>query len=134
MANKMETKKPAAVILAGGRSSRMGGQRKALLELGGQPLLTHVVKRIRPQVDGLLLSCEGATDDFESFGLPLVADLLPGHRGPLTGLFSALQYLEDRGRQRAHDSHVRSGEWSRLRVDRRPGSDRLSATQRAPSR
>ena len=89
--------KPAGVILAGGRSSRMGVNRKALLELNGQPLLRHVVDRVQAHLDPLLLSCESETTDFESFGLAVVPDLLPDYRGPLMGLYSALQYLSDKG-------------------------------------
>ena len=37
------------VILAGGRSSRMGGGDKCLMPLHGRPLLSHVLDRIRPQ-------------------------------------------------------------------------------------
>ncbi len=48
--------RPAGVILAGGRSSRMGVGRKALLELHGRPLLAHVIERLQPQLDSLLLS------------------------------------------------------------------------------
>jgi molybdopterin-guanine dinucleotide biosynthesis protein A len=89
--------KPAGVILAGGRSSRMGVTRKALLELNGQPLLMHVIDRLADHLDRLLLSCESETSDFDSYGLPIVPDLLPDYRGPLTGLYSALQYLCDEG-------------------------------------
>ena len=89
--------KPAGVILAGGRSSRMDVTRKALLELNGQPLLRHVVDRLQAHLDPLLLSCESETNDFESFGLAVVADLLPDYRGPLTGLYSTLQFLSDTG-------------------------------------
>jgi molybdopterin-guanine dinucleotide biosynthesis protein A len=81
----------------------MGGGRKAFLELQGRSLLAHVLGRLQPQLDSLLLSCEGETDEFDGFGLPLVPDLLPDHRGPLTGLYSALQYLADAGH---HDSLV----------------------------
>ncbi len=95
----MATKKPAGVILAGGRSSRMGGSRKALIELNGRPLLTHVIDRLQAHLDPLMLSCDSEISEFESFGLPLVPDLLPGFRGPLTGLCSALQYLADKGQQ-----------------------------------
>ncbi len=95
----MEIKKPAGVILAGGRSSRMGGSRKALLELNGRPLLAHVIDRLQAHLDPLMLSCDSETSEFESFDLPLVPDLLPGFRGPLTGLCSALQCLADKGQQ-----------------------------------
>lgn len=93
----MKTAKPAGVILAGGRSSRMGVDRKALLELKGQSLLSRVINRLQKHLDPLMLSCESATDEFDAFELPVVPDLLPSHRGPLTGLCSALQYLADAG-------------------------------------
>lgn len=89
--------KPAGVILAGGRSSRMGVTRKALLELNGRALLRYVTDRLVNQLNPLLLSCESETSDFDSYGLAVVPDLLPDHRGPLTGLYSALQYLVDEG-------------------------------------
>lgn len=87
--------KPAGVILAGGRSSRMGVTRKALLELNGQALLKYVIDRLADHVDPLLLSCESETSDFDNFGLAIVPDLLPDYRGPLMGLYSALQYLDE---------------------------------------
>ena len=90
-------KKPAGVILAGGRSSRMGVTRKALLELNGQSLLRRVIDRLADHLDPLLLSCESDTPDFDSYGLAIVPDLLPDYRGPLTGLYSALQYLHGEG-------------------------------------
>jgi molybdopterin-guanine dinucleotide biosynthesis protein A len=89
--------KTTGVILAGGRSSRMGGQRKALARLAGRPLLAHVVERLQPQVGSLLLSCEPQDNGFEGFGLPMVPDCLPGFRGPLAGLYSAMQHLADTG-------------------------------------
>jgi len=93
----MKTTRPAGVILAGGRSSRMGVERKALIELNGRPLLTHVVERIQAELDPLMLSCESQTNEFDVFKLPVVADLVPRFRGPLTGLCSALQHLADKG-------------------------------------
>ena len=93
----LKATKPAGVILAGGRSSRMGVTHKALLDLKAQPLLAHVIARLQPQTGLLMLSCESETDAFDEFGLPVVPDLLPQHRGPLTGLYSALQYLADSG-------------------------------------
>jgi molybdopterin-guanine dinucleotide biosynthesis protein A len=93
----MKTGKPAAVILAGGQSSRMGVGRKALLELNGESLLSRVIDRLQTHVDPLMLSCESSGKDFENFGLPVIADLLPRFRGPLTGLYSALQYLAGKG-------------------------------------
>jgi len=85
--------KPAGVILAGGRSSRMGGIAKALIPLGKEPLLSHVIQRLQAQVGTLFLSCESQDSDLATFGLPVVPDILPRHRGPLTGLCSTLHYM-----------------------------------------
>jgi molybdopterin-guanine dinucleotide biosynthesis protein A len=84
----------AGVILAGGRSRRMGGGFKALAPLGGKPLIRHVIDRLLPQVRSLVLSVEKHVPDFEVFGLPQVEDPSPGSRGPLGGLLSALANME----------------------------------------
>lgn len=93
----MRADRPAGVILAGGKSSRMGVARKALIGFDEQFLLSRVTDRLTAQLEPLLLSCESENSDFEAFGLVVVPDLLQGHRGPLTGLCSALQYLDDIG-------------------------------------
>jgi molybdopterin-guanine dinucleotide biosynthesis protein A len=82
----------AGVILAGGRSRRMGGAVKALLNLGDRPLLRHVMDRVNPQVDRLLLSVERHSEAFDAFGLPQVVDPEPDG-GPLGGLLSALRVM-----------------------------------------
>jgi molybdopterin-guanine dinucleotide biosynthesis protein A len=84
---------PAGGILAGGRSSRMGGRHKALLEVRGKPLLQHVIDRLQPQVSSLSLSVERAGAPLAMFGLPQVADARPGFRGPLGGLLALLEAL-----------------------------------------
>lgn len=91
--------KPAGVILAGGQSSRMGPERKPLSLVHGESLLSRVIKRLKPQVSEVLLSCEPGDDTLSGFNLALVEDILPRHRGPLTGLYSALQFLHDSGRE-----------------------------------
>ena len=93
----MKPAKPAGVILAGGRSSRMRVTRKAMLELNGQTLLERVIDRFQSHTEPLLISCESDTGDFDDYGLTVVPDLLPGFHGPLIGLYSALQLLIDRG-------------------------------------
>jgi len=82
----------SGVILAGGRSRRMGGAPKALLSLGDRSLLQHVIDRVNPQLDELLLSVERPSEAFETFGLPQVADPQPDG-GPLGGLLSAMQAM-----------------------------------------
>ena len=82
---------PAGVILAGGRSIRMGGVNKALLKLNGISLVQHVITRLHPQVSSLVLSVEQTIPELESLGLEQVEDLRPGSHGPLGGLLAAME-------------------------------------------
>lgn len=87
--------KPFGVILAGGRSSRMGVQRKPLVVLNEEPMLAHVIRRLQPQVQQVFLSCEPGDEALAGFDCPLIGDAVSGHRGPLTGLYSTLLYLKE---------------------------------------
>jgi molybdenum cofactor guanylyltransferase len=89
--------RPLGVILAGGLASRMGGGDKALLDLGGRPLLAHVIARLAPQVDGLALSANGDPARFSGFGLPVIADPVPGYPGPLAGILAGLDWAAREG-------------------------------------
>jgi molybdopterin-guanine dinucleotide biosynthesis protein A len=82
------------VVLAGGKSSRMGGGDKALMPLGGRPLLAHVFERLRPQVAEIVLNANGDPGRFAAFGLPLVPDRLTGQMGPLAGIHAGLAWAE----------------------------------------
>src|SRR5258707_5682226 len=78
------------VILAGGRSTRMGGGDKALLTLGGRPVLAHVIERFRPQVQALALNANGDPARFAKFGLLVIPDPIEGYAGPLAGILAGL--------------------------------------------
>jgi molybdopterin-guanine dinucleotide biosynthesis protein A len=76
------------VIQAGGKSTRMGGTPKALLELGGRRIIERVVAVIRSVVDDVLIVTN--TPELYAFlGLPTVADVFPDH-GSLGGIYSGL--------------------------------------------
>lgn len=84
----------AGVVLAGGRSRRMGGGDKGLLVLSGKPMLGHVIARLQPQVVALAINANGDPARFERFGLPVVPDLIAGHAGPLAGVHAAMRWAE----------------------------------------
>jgi molybdopterin-guanine dinucleotide biosynthesis protein A len=92
---------PVGVILAGGKSRRFNGARKALMALDGKPLIEHVITRVRPQVSELLLSVESFGAELDIDGLIQVEDPVPGHNGPLPGLLSAMNFMINSG----------AGEW-----------------------
>ncbi len=82
----------AGVLLAGGLSRRMGGGDKALLEIGGETILSRVIARVRPQVGALALNANGDPARFAAYGLPVVADVVGGFAGPLAGVLTGLEW------------------------------------------
>lgn len=80
------------VVIAGGRSSRMGHSEKALLDLAGAPMLRHVIARLRPQVGRVIINANGDLSRFAAFGLPVVDDRMRGQLGPLAGLQAGLDW------------------------------------------
>jgi len=77
------------VILAGGKSRRMGGRDKAFLELDGRPLIEIVVERVRC-VCAEVLIVAGDTSPYAGLGVPLVEDRFQGV-GVLGGLHAGLE-------------------------------------------
>lgn len=76
-----------ALILTGGKSSRMGTD-KASLVIGGSTLLDRLIALIKPLTNELFLSV--AHDDQGDHELPVIADLEPSP-GPLGGLQAAFK-------------------------------------------
>jgi len=77
------------VIQAGGQSVRMGGRPKALIEVGGRPIIERVVAALAPAVDDMLV----VTNTPELYGflrLAMVGDIYPDH-GSLGGVYSGLK-------------------------------------------
>jgi molybdopterin-guanine dinucleotide biosynthesis protein A len=76
------------VIQAGGKSVRMGGEPKALLELGGRRIIERVLDAVAPVVDDVLIVTN--TPALYAFlGVPMIPDAYPDH-GSLGGIFSGL--------------------------------------------
>jgi molybdenum cofactor guanylyltransferase len=90
----IKSKKIAAVILAGGKSARMGGANKALLMLGGQTLASHVARRLAPQVGLIGIN---ANRDHAVLTLQIVPDGIGGNLGPLDGILGAMLFAAENG-------------------------------------
>lgn len=78
------------VILAGGRSSRMGGGDKPLLQLGAATILDHAKQRFQPQVAALAINVNGNPARFGRLDVPVIPDTFGEFEGPLAGILSAL--------------------------------------------
>ena len=91
------TERVPGVILAGGRATRMGGGDKSLRALGGRRILDRVVERLARQCAPLALNANGDPARFADLGLPVLADSIPGHPGPLAGVLAGLDWAAAQG-------------------------------------
>jgi molybdopterin-guanine dinucleotide biosynthesis protein A len=88
------TEEITALILAGGRGSRMGGNDKGLQNFRGLPLALHTLMRIQPQVGDVMVNANRNLAAYESFGVEVWPDVLPDYAGPLAGFLTGLERCE----------------------------------------
>jgi molybdopterin-guanine dinucleotide biosynthesis protein A len=86
-----------ALILAGGRGSRLGGVDKAFVELNGQPLIACLLARLRPQAERIAISANSDATRFDAFALDVLPDGALAGYGPLAGVATGLQWAEQQG-------------------------------------
>ena len=84
----MASRRITGVIQAGGRSTRMGGEPKALLELGGKRIVERVVDALAAVLTDLLM-VTNTPERYAFLHLPMVADRYP-EGGALGGIFTGL--------------------------------------------
>ena len=88
MSNKKPTDERSAIILAGGRSSRMG-QAKALLPFDGEPLITHIVRSLKDIfADVVVVLAPG--QDVPVLPVTFVRDEV-AYQGPVSGIYHGLK-------------------------------------------
>lgn len=82
----------SGVVLAGGRSSRMGGRDKAMLMLGNRTLAENAVMRLGAQVPSLALNANGDPGRFSFPGVAVIPDADDSRAGPLAGVLAGLRW------------------------------------------
>lgn len=85
----MHTDDMRGVILAGGRSTRMGVD-KSFLTFGGTSLLRRAFDSVRPQVARMAISSNVPAWRFDDFDAEIVPDRRMDVQGPLAGIDAAL--------------------------------------------
>ena len=80
------------VVLAGGQGSRMGGVDKGLQAFRGRPMVAHVIERLEPQVDELIVNANRNAEAYAGFGHTVVVDEIAGFAGPLAGFERGLAH------------------------------------------
>ncbi len=87
----MDKLKPrtTGLILCGGKGSRLGNKDKGLVPYQGKQLIQHMIDRVKPQVDQLVININQNKNEYESFGTRLTSDADNDYQGPLAGILSA---------------------------------------------
>ncbi|MES2014136.1 MAG: molybdenum cofactor guanylyltransferase MobA [Pseudomonadota bacterium] len=88
------------VILAGGQGKRMvkpaPESHTATVEKGwvsflGSPMIEHVIKRLAPQVNEVIINANREVERYATLGHPVVQDSISGYAGPLAGLHAGMK-------------------------------------------
>ena len=78
-----------AIILAGGKNTRMHGHDKAFLEIKGKAIAEILIERFRPLADNIIV-VTNSPQKYANLDVKLVRDEYP-NKGPLMGICSGLK-------------------------------------------
>ncbi|MBC3874491.1 molybdenum cofactor guanylyltransferase MobA [Undibacterium flavidum] len=90
MQNTIPIEQISGLILAGGRGMRMGQVNKGLQIFQGEPMVSHVLRRLSPQVSQVSINVNQDTEQYSKYLCPLIPDAIPDYAGPLAGLHAGL--------------------------------------------
>jgi len=92
--NTVPKQKITAVILAGGRAQRMGGEDKGLLQVQGKPMIEYIIDTLRSQVGQIIINANRNLERYQQYGYPVVEDMMGEYFGPLVGMASGMQHSQ----------------------------------------
>lgn len=103
----MTASRIVGVVLAGGRSSRMGGFDKAFAMLAGEPLVRHAARRMREAgVAAVAVNSNAGPEAFAGVGLEVLPDAFPDRPGPLAGIHAGLCWAARLGAEKLFTAPV----------------------------
>ncbi len=81
------------IILAGGKSTRMG-EDKSFLKLDGMTIIEHILNRMKSVFQNVFI-VSNSPEDYRELGVPIYRDIYE-FKGPLAGIHSGLKYSKTR--------------------------------------
>ena len=82
-----------AVILTGGRSSRMGGGIKSLKKFNNKIIFDRIFENLQNQVQKIIINSNDLENLFANYNVEVIKDSIKGFLGPLAGIHAALEWL-----------------------------------------
>ena len=86
--------KVSGVILAGGLARRMNNQDKGLINYKGRPMVSYAIAALTSVADQSIINANRNREQYQAFGLPVVADQTDSFDGPLAGVLTAMIHTD----------------------------------------
>ena len=83
-----------AIILAGGRGSRLGNQNKGLIELEDKPFVSHLLQKFSTQSKRQIISANNDISLYKNYNTNVIEDQFKNYQGPLSGIISCKPYIK----------------------------------------
>lgn len=84
----------SSIILSGGLATRMGGVDKGLVQLQKKPLVQHVINRLAPQADEIIINANREIAQYQALGYVVLQDEISDFIGPLAGFSLGLKHAK----------------------------------------
>jgi len=86
-------KKICAVIMTGGKSSRMGGGIKTLMQFNKKIIFERILENLQNQINNIIINNNEMSYQFKKYNLPVIEDKIKGYLGPLAGIHASLEWV-----------------------------------------
>lgn len=86
--------KLTAIILAGGRGTRVKEQDKGLLLFNGKAMIEYALQQLQPWCKQILISANRNQAEYERYGHAVINDQLENFQGPLAGIHASLKKIK----------------------------------------
>tara|TARA_B100001750_G_C15478270_1_gene583872 strand:+ start:730 stop:1335 length:606 start_codon:yes stop_codon:yes gene_type:complete len=88
---EINKKQLTALILAGGKSSRMEGNDKGLMRFNDKFLIQHLHSLAERFCSNVLVNVNRNFNEYKRFGFNICKDLISDYQGPLAGMYTGLE-------------------------------------------
>ena len=84
-----------AVIMIGGKSTRLGGGIKSFIEFNNKNIFDRILAKTKPQIKNIIINCNTEEPKLKKYNLPIIKDIKKGYLGPLAGIHSTMTWLKN---------------------------------------
>ena len=82
-----------AVIMTGGKSSRMGGGIKSFKKFNNKMIFDRIYKILNHQIKNIIINTNSEEKYFKKYNRIIIKDKIRGHLGPLAGIHASLNWI-----------------------------------------